>query len=103
MRPLVSFVAVILAVAACSRPGADLVLLNGNVITVDATDRIAHAEAVAGNRIVAVGTDDEIRAHVGPATRQIDLHGMTVTPGLLDAHSHFASGGLDRRFVLDLS
>jgi predicted amidohydrolase YtcJ len=89
--------------SACSRPSADLVLLNGNVITVDPTDRVAQAVAVTGNTIVAVGTDEAIRAYVGLATQEIDLHGTTVTPGLLDAHSHFASGALDRSFVLDLS
>ncbi len=77
-------------------------LLNGKVITVDSTDRVAQAVAITGSTIAAVGTDDRIRRFIGSATRQIDLHGLMVTPGLLDAHSHFASGGLDRRFVLDL-
>ncbi len=102
MRRAASLITVLVLASACRRPSADLVLLNGNVITVDSTDRIAQAVAIAGNKVVAVGTDDEIQRFVGSATRKIDLHGQTVTPGLLDAHSHFASGGLDRRFVLDL-
>jgi len=102
MRRMLALTFIALA-AACSRPSADLILLNGNVITVDPTDRIVQAVAVTDNVIVAVGTDGEVRAYAGPATEVIDLHGMTVTPGLLDAHSHFAAGALDRSFVLDLS
>lgn len=103
MRRAASLITVLVLASACRARSADLVLLNGNVITVDSTDRIARAVAIAGNKVVAVGTDDEVRRFIGSATRQVDLHGRTVTPGLLDAHSHFASGGLDRRFVLDLS
>jgi predicted amidohydrolase YtcJ len=52
---------------------------------------------------MAVGSSAEIEALAGARTERIDLHGLTATPGLLDAHCHFASGGLDRLFVLDLS
>jgi predicted amidohydrolase YtcJ len=82
---------------------ADTVLLNGTVITVDPVDRIAQAVAIAGGRIVAVGTNDEIRARIGPSTEQTDLRGRAVTPGLLDAHAHFLNGGTQRLFVIDLS
>ena len=84
-------------------PPADIVLLNGNVLTVDANDRVAQAVAIRGVRIVAVGTNAEMAPFIGATTRRIDLHGLTVTPGLLDAHVHFASGGVSRLFVLDLS
>jgi predicted amidohydrolase YtcJ len=82
---------------------ADIVLFNGKIITVDANDRIAAAVAIRDGRIVAVGTDAEVRSHVGPATEQIDLAGRAVTPGLLDAHVHFQNGGVQRLFVLDVS
>ena len=104
--PLAAALALLLGAAAgrAQTPApADLVLTSGTVITVDAADRIAQAVAIRGNRIIAVGTDTEIRALVGPATRRVDLRGRTVTPGLLDAHAHFASGGADRLFVLDLT
>lgn len=84
-------------------PPADLVLLNGNVITVDAEDRIARAVAVRDGKIAAVGTDRDVEAFVGPGTSRIDLNGRTVTPGLLDAHGHFWSSGADRLYVVDLS
>ncbi len=82
---------------------ADLVLLHGKIITVDAGDRIAQAVAITGDRIVAVGTDAEIAKRIGPRTQRIDLHGLSVTPGLIDAHAHFSSGGADRLYLLDLS
>lgn len=82
---------------------ADLILFNGKIITVDASDRIAEAVAVQGSRIVAVGTNATIRALAGPATRRVDLKGLTVTPGLLDAHSHFSEGAIDRAFCVELS
>lgn len=82
---------------------ADLVLLNGKVITVDARDRIAQAVAIAGGKIVAVGTDAEVSKFVGPRTQKIDLRGLTLTPGLLDAHAHFNWGGAERLYSLDLS
>lgn len=92
-----------MSVAASAQTPADIVLMNGKVLTVDATDRIAQAIAVRGDKIVAVGRDADIQPLIGPRTRRIDLHGRTVTPGLLDAHNHFSGGGADRLFVLDLS
>jgi predicted amidohydrolase YtcJ len=68
---------------------ADLVLVNGTILTVDATDSIARAVAIAGGKIIAVGSDGEIRARIGPSTRVIDLRGRTATPGLIDTHCHF--------------
>jgi predicted amidohydrolase YtcJ len=82
---------------------ADLVLQNGTVITVDSQDNVAEAVAVQDGKIVAVGTDREIERWVGPGTTRIDLEGSTVTPGLLDAHAHFAYGGTRRLYLLDLS
>ena len=72
---------------------ADLVLYNGRVITVDGAFSIAEAVAIAGDRIVAVGTTAEMRATAGPAARQIDLRGRALIPGLMDNHLHGAGGG----------
>src|SRR5215510_7408923 len=68
---------------------AELVLTNGKIVTVDARDSVAQAIAIADGRIVAVGTNDEIRSRVGPSTRVVDLRGRTATPGLIDTHVHF--------------
>ena len=82
---------------------ADRVLVNGNIITVDADDSVVEALAIRNGRIVAVGTNDEIEALVGAGTERIDLEGLTATPGLLDLHCHFASGGVSSLYVLNLS
>jgi predicted amidohydrolase YtcJ len=92
------------ALQACS-PGqvADRILVGGAIITVDGNDSIAEALAIKDGRILAVGTDEEIEAYAGRSTERIELDGLTATPGLLDAHAHFAGGGLDLMYVLDLS
>ena len=82
---------------------ADLLLVNGRVLTVDSTDRVAQAVGIAGNRIIVVGTTAEVERAAAPNARRIDLAGRTVTPGLLDAHAHFSDGGAERLYVLDLS
>ena len=77
---------------------ADVILLNGTVYTVDSEFAVAEAVAVRGNRIAAVGSTEEMRALVGPATLLIDLDGRTVIPGLVDAHVHLFgyAASLDR-------
>jgi hypothetical protein len=72
---------------------ADLVLVNGKVVTLDPKIPAAEAVAVKDGRILVVGTSAEIRKYVGPATKVLDLKGKLVVPGLIDAHLHFASGG----------
>jgi predicted amidohydrolase YtcJ len=67
---------------------ADLVLTGGEILTMQPEAPRAEALAIRGARIAAVGSDAEVRRWVGPATRVIDLHGRTVTPGLVDAHCH---------------
>ena len=74
-------------------PAADLILINGKVLTVDARNTIAEAVAVQGERIVAVGTSAEIRRRAGPSSRIVDLRGRTLIPGLIDSHLHNAGGG----------
>ncbi|MBX3665141.1 MAG: amidohydrolase [Burkholderiales bacterium] len=75
-------------------PPADLILKNGHILTVDSGFRIAQALAVAGERILAVGTDAEVSPHAAPWTRLIDLNGKTVIPGLIDGHAHMDREGL---------
>lgn len=67
---------------------ADLVLLDGKVITVDPQDTIAQAVAVKDRRILAVGTSKEIEQLVGTGTKVIRLGGKAVLPGFIDAHTH---------------
>jgi len=67
---------------------ADMVLINGKIITVDPKDRIVEAIAIYRNKIEAVGTNEEIKQLIGPNTRIIDLGGKTVMPGIIDSHTH---------------
>jgi predicted amidohydrolase YtcJ len=76
------------AVATAEDPSADLVLLHGKIHTEDAKRSVAQGLAVRGHTIVAVGTDQEIGARIGPRTRTIDLGGRVVLPGIIDAHTH---------------
>lgn len=72
---------------------ADLLLYNAKVITVEQYQPEAQALAIARNRIVAVGSNAAVKAWIGPHTQAIDLHGMTVLPGLVDSHAHFLGTG----------
>lgn len=69
------------------------ILLNGAVLTMDAGDRMVQAIAIGDDRILAVGTDEEIKRLAGPQTQMLDLGGRTVIPGLGDTHIHAIRGG----------
>ena len=74
---------------AAARAGeADLVLTNARILTVDGRFRVAAALAVRDGRFVAVGSNEEVRPHIGSGTRVIDGRGRTVVPGLIDTHVH---------------
>ena len=73
---------------------AELILMNGKILTVDKDFSIQEAVAIAGGRFVAVGSDGEMRRWRGPHTRVIDLGGRTVIPGLIDSHIHATVAGL---------
>jgi predicted amidohydrolase YtcJ len=73
---------------------ADLVLLNGNILTMDKSNPRAEALAVQGNTIIAVGSDKEIKRHIAKReTEIIDLQGRLALPGFNDGHVHFVYGG----------
>jgi len=85
-----------------TRPVADMVLVHGTVLTVDAKDSTAQALAVRGGRIVAVGTDAAVMRLVGSHTQIVDLKGRTATPGLIDTHGHYGEAGSDDLFHVTL-
>jgi predicted amidohydrolase YtcJ len=82
---------------------ADMVLVNGQLITVDPKDSVAQALAIRQGKIIRVGTDREVRRLIGLKTSVIDLHGRAATPGLIDAHAHVLNSGLVELFEIDLS
>src|SRR5437870_2138604 len=72
---------------------ADLVLINGNVYTVNEKQPHTEAIAVKGDRIVFVGSNADTKRYERAKTRVVDLHGATVLPGLTDSHYHFIGVG----------
>ena len=72
---------------------ATLVLHNGTIVTVDDQIGTVSALAVRGDRIIAVGSDQEIRRHIGGKTKVIDLKGRLAIPGFIEGHAHFTSIG----------
>ena len=78
---------------ASSQAPADLVLINGKVVTLDAQLASAQALAIRGDRIVAVGGTEEIRSWIGDDTEVLDLRGRLAIPGFIEGHGHFLSLG----------
>jgi predicted amidohydrolase YtcJ len=72
---------------------ADFAVISGKIYTADAEDSFAEAVAVIGDRIVAVGSNKEIKKYIGSLTDVLDAEGRLVTPGFIDAHTHFEMGG----------
>ncbi len=105
---VIAFVHGILATA-CAQTVApamsppDLILAHGKILTVDNADTVAEAVAIRDGKILQVGTDEAIGKLAGKSTRIIDLHGRTATPGLIDAHGHFADGGTSELYHINLS
>jgi predicted amidohydrolase YtcJ len=73
---------------------ADLILINGNVITMNPSQPIAQAVAVHAGRIIAVGSDTEIKQRIGKTAKIVRLRGKTLVPGFTDTHVHMADFGL---------
>jgi len=73
---------------------ADLVVINGAVYAADGGP-LHQAVAIRGNRIVAVGGNDDVAALRGPRTQIVDARGGAVVPGFDDVHTHLLSGGLE--------
>ena len=75
---------------------ADKIFVNGQVVTVDESDRVAEAVAVEDCRILAVGTSAEMRRLAGPGTEVFDLAGRSLLPGFIDAHMHISLLGANK-------
>jgi predicted amidohydrolase YtcJ len=80
---------------------ATMVLRGGKVVTVDPARPEAQAVAIRGDRIVAVGSNEEIAPYVGQGTEVIDLAGKTAVPGFVESHGHFTGLG-QSKMNLDL-
>ncbi len=81
---------------------ADLILKNGNIVTMNANDDTAEAVAVKNGLIFAVGSTEDIMSLAGRGSDIIDLEGKTVTPGLVENHCHASIVGLNMCFEVDV-
>ena len=75
---------------------ADAVYTNAKIYTVDADNSWASAMAVGNGRIIAVGSDEAIAAHIGDDTRVHDMAGNMMMPGIHDTHIHPYDGGIGK-------
>jgi len=80
--------ALVSSASVASAQGVDTVLFNGKVLTVDADFSVREALAIADGKVFATGTTEAIKKLADGRTRQIDLGGRTVIPGLTDGHIH---------------
>ena len=79
---------------------ADLIVTNGKIATLNRARPSASAVAIKDGRFVAVGSDSDVAAFRGPATKLVDARGRTVVPGLNDSHTHVIRGGLNYNLEL---
>jgi predicted amidohydrolase YtcJ len=87
----------LLAISVCEASGqdnvADLVLMNGKIVTADEAGTEAQALAARGGRIIAIGSDSDIEEFIGSETEVIDLIGRTAIPGFIEGHAHYLGVG----------
>lgn len=81
---------------------ADVLLVDAQIYTVDAERPLATTLAIRDDRVMAVGTRDELQSLIGPQTKFWSAHGHCVTPGFIEGHGHFLGLGQSLQ-MLDLS
>ncbi|MBV1915642.1 MAG: amidohydrolase [Pseudomonadales bacterium] len=94
---VVLVIATVVAIALMIRPPqppAHQVFINGNVLTMDGSNRIVEAVSVIGELIEATGSTEEIKKLITDETLVTDLQGRTLMPGFIDAHGHFPGSAL---------
>lgn len=91
---LAAVAAVALSGAAAKAQTADTILVNGKFLTMDEKSSVAEAIAIHGDRILAVGSNEDVRKRASADTKVIDVGGRTVIPGMTDSHIHALRAGL---------
>ncbi|MHA2303817.1 MAG: amidohydrolase [Candidatus Hodarchaeales archaeon] len=82
---------------------ADLIIFNGNIITMDENNTHEEAVATKFGKILLVGNNQEVIKTKDESTRMLDLKGRTVIPGLIDSHGHMIASGIAKLLYVDLS
>jgi len=83
----------LLCIHAQQQEQAEMAVINGKIFTVSEKNPEVQAVAVKDGKILALGTDEEIKKHIGPSTQVLDVEGKLVVPGFIDAHCHLSYGG----------
>ncbi len=94
-RYLLACVFSILLLLSCKEEAqvAEIVITNGNIVTMDPDQPRAEAVAIKGDRIVAVGSSEELKSWTKESTKVIDAKGLFVMPGFIEGHGHFTGVG----------
>ncbi len=104
---LICFTGICMITSAQSSPQsglyADIILINGKIVTVDKSFSIAQAVAIRDEKFIAVGTDKAIEAYAGPKTTKVDLKGKMVLPGFIDSHPHMLAYYMAKDITVDVS
>ena len=82
-----------LGLMSCYSDGADIILYNAKIITVNPKQPYTEAIAISGDKIIAVGSNNDVMNLSTSSTKKINIGGNVITPGFIDAHSHPASAG----------
>ena len=82
-----------LAMMSCYSEKADTILYNAKIITVNPDQPTAEAIAISGDKIIAIGSNNDVMNLASTYTKKIDVEGNVMTPGFIDAHSHPAGAG----------
>jgi len=86
---IVALAACVLSTAGNAQvPAADTILVNGKIVTLDGASSVAQAIAIRDGKILATGSDADIRKRADSRTHIVDVGGRTVIPGLMDSHIH---------------
>ena len=96
MKHLPTLLVILASIFSCTPPmdqGVDMILVNGNVITMDTKLAKAEAIAIKDGRIQEVGDNEKIKALAGENTETLDLEGQTAIPGFIEGHGHFSGLG----------
>jgi predicted amidohydrolase YtcJ len=93
LRALSLLLTALILALPCWPQGADTILLNGNILTVDSQFSTRETVAIRDGKIVIAGSNAEVRKLADSRTRVVDLEGHTVIPGLIDSHMHAIRAG----------
>ena len=98
IRVIVSLLAAgLVAQSPAPQPSPDTIYYNAHIVTMWAERPIAEAMGIRGDRFIAVGSTADVRKLAGPGTREVDLAGRTVLPGLQDSHTHPIAAALSEQ------